>query len=251
MFRRLSAVTQSRGRKQRVAAAGAARDMDGEDGGSRISWALTIVLLIHVVAVAMVLIHYHFINGRPFEPGGLSETQVPVLVTPPEEPASPQLVDSQVTSANTRHIVRSGDTYASVAKAHEVSETDLRNHNKHVTLRNGLILDIPQKRVVVRTPVIVQGAAAVAPAEPPREAASVASVPAREQGLVEAIDVRNAPVAQPVGADAAAGKVYVVQPGDSVWGIAKKHAVNQDELMKLNGITDVRKLFAGMKLKIP
>lgn len=252
MFRRLSAVTQSRAKKQRVAAAGTARDMDYEDGGSKISWALTIVLLIHVVAVGLVLIHYHFINGRPVEQSGLPGSKVPVLVVAPEEIASPQVVESQVSSADTRCVVRAGDTYASIAKANEVSENDLRAHNKHVALRNGLILDIPVKRVVVRTPATVQEPALPVVAPVQTTAPVTVSVPAREEGLVQAIDVRNAPAAQIVNMDAASGaKSYVVQPGDSVWGIAKKHGVDQDKLMQANGITDVRKLFAGMKLKIP
>lgn len=252
IFRRLSAVTQSRGKKQRVAAAGTARDMDYEDGGSKISWALTIVLLIHVVAVALVLIHYNFINGRPVEQSRLPESKVPVLVVPPEEAQSPQVVDSQVSSADTRFVVRTGDTYASIAKAKEVSENDLRSHNKHKVLRNGSILDIPVKRVVVRTPAAAQEPASAAAAPVQTTAATDISVPMREEGLVQAIDVKNAPAAKIVNVDAVDGaKSYVVQSGDSVWGIAKKHGVDQDKLMQTNGITDVRKLNAGMKLKIP
>jgi LysM repeat protein len=52
-----------------------------------------------------------------------------------------------------------------------------------------------------------------------------------------------------VGSAPAGG--YTVQPGDSVWRIAQKFKVPQDELMKVNGIDNPRRLRVGMKLKIP
>jgi LysM repeat protein len=50
---------------------------------------------------------------------------------------------------------------------------------------------------------------------------------------------------------AASGKTYVVQNGDSVWRIANRFKVNQDALMKANGLSDARKLRGGMSLVIP
>jgi LysM repeat protein len=43
----------------------------------------------------------------------------------------------------------------------------------------------------------------------------------------------------------------VVQNGDSVWRIANRFKVNQDALMKANGLSDARKLRGGMSLVIP
>ncbi len=65
IFRRLSAVTRSK--KQRVAAAAAAPlpEMDVEDGGSKISRALTIIFLIHIVAIGLIVVHQRFLDGRP------------------------------------------------------------------------------------------------------------------------------------------------------------------------------------------
>jgi LysM repeat protein len=42
-----------------------------------------------------------------------------------------------------------------------------------------------------------------------------------------------------------------VQPGESVYGIAKQFGISQDALMKANGIDDPRKLRAGARLSIP
>ena len=63
IFKRLSAVTGSR--KQRVAAtASSAAEVDADDGSSRISRALTIIFLIHIVAIGLIFIHKEFLDGR-------------------------------------------------------------------------------------------------------------------------------------------------------------------------------------------
>ena len=49
----------------------------------------------------------------------------------------------------------------------------------------------------------------------------------------------------------ASGTSYVVQNGDSIWRIANRFKVNQDTLMKANGISDARKMKVGMSLVIP
>ena len=43
----------------------------------------------------------------------------------------------------------------------------------------------------------------------------------------------------------------MVRPGDSVWRIANRFGVPQEDLMKANGIDDPRKMGVGMKLRIP
>jgi LysM repeat protein len=58
----------------------------------------------------------------------------------------------------------------------------------------------------------------------------------------------NIPRGEPA---AATGKSYVVQNGDSIWRIANRFKVNQDALMKANGISDARKMKVGMSLVIP
>ena len=63
LFRRLNAVTNSR--RQRVAAAASsAAEMEAEDSSSKISRALTIIFLIHIVAIALIFIHQRFLDGR-------------------------------------------------------------------------------------------------------------------------------------------------------------------------------------------
>jgi LysM repeat protein len=44
---------------------------------------------------------------------------------------------------------------------------------------------------------------------------------------------------------------YTVVKGDNPYKIAKKFRITPDELMKINGITDPKKIQIGQKLKIP
>jgi LysM repeat protein len=52
-------------------------------------------------------------------------------------------------------------------------------------------------------------------------------------------------------ADTAGLAEYTVVKGDSPYKIAKKFKITPDELMKVNGITDPKKIQIGQKLKIP
>ncbi len=47
------------------------------------------------------------------------------------------------------------------------------------------------------------------------------------------------------------GPVYIVQPGDNLWGISQRFGVSIDSLTTQNGITDPNQLTIGMRLVIP
>ncbi|HEX2257514.1 MAG TPA: peptidoglycan DD-metalloendopeptidase family protein [Afifellaceae bacterium] len=55
---------------------------------------------------------------------------------------------------------------------------------------------------------------------------------------------------QPSGAQKPAGAAYVVQPGDSLWSIAKAHGVTTSELLAVNGLRTAT-LTPGQRLAIP
>jgi LysM repeat protein len=252
ILKRLSAVTQNR--KQRVAAASPA-DMEVDDGSSKISRALTIIFLIHIVAIGLIFIHQQFLDGRPGEGGeaksGLKAEEVQTVAAPAYRSDLPQLA-----SKDNTHIVGPGDNYSRIAAGANVDEAELRLLNKHVPIGPGVILKLPPKRIVA--------------VESPEVTALRQQSPAsRSNGLVDAVDVSNAPRAQLVrpnihpstgtqagaasnsAAAGASGKSYVVQQGDSVWRIANRFKVNQAELMKANNISDARKVKVGMNLVIP
>jgi LysM repeat protein len=46
-------------------------------------------------------------------------------------------------------------------------------------------------------------------------------------------------------------RIHVVQPGETLLGIAAKYGVDYKELMKVNGITDPNTIYVGQKLVIP
>jgi len=133
-----------------------------------------------------------------------------------------------------------------------VDENELRLLNENVDIRPGMVLKIPPKRIVA--------------VDPPEVTAILNQSPVvGDSGLVDAVpvNVSGAPRAQLVRPNitrsaqvasapaAASGKTYVVQNGDSVWRIANRFKVNQDALMKANGLSDARKLRGGMSLVIP
>ncbi|MFP5257684.1 MAG: LysM peptidoglycan-binding domain-containing protein [Acidobacteriota bacterium] len=76
--------------------------------------------------------------------------------------------------------------------------------------------------------------------EPASPAASAAAKPAKA-----AKSAKSAPVV-PAGAGS-----YVIQPGDTLYSIAKRHGLSEKRLMDANGITDARKIAAGKPLTIP
>lgn len=246
ILHRLSAVT--RNKKQRVAAAAPAptADLEAEDGGSKISRALTIIFLIHIVAIALIFVHQRFLDGRPADPAESATTAVATAAAPRSVPAQRENLP-QLSTGEKPYVVRVGDNYARIAAAEGVDENDLRMLNKHVDIGPGLILKIPPKRIV---------------AEEPPEVAAIReqSVADTDPGLVEAVDVSNAPRAMLVRpnrsmpdqpAVATSGKTHVVQAGESVWRIANRFKVSQEALMRANGITDAKKMKVGMKLVIP
>jgi LysM repeat protein len=141
-------------------------------------------------------------------------------------------------------VMKSGDNFARIAATEGVNEADLRLLNKHVTIGPGSVLKIPPKRIVAIDPPEVTAIRERTPSDGAR-------------GLVEAVDVSNAPKAKLARIQrdespaAATGSSYLVQSGDSVWRIANRFKVSQTALMKANGITDARKIKPGMKLAIP
>ncbi len=244
IFKRLYAATGNN-RKQRVAAA-ASPDMESEDSSSKISRALTIIFLIHIVAIGLIFVHQKFLNGRA--PEDAKTTAADKAASVAAAPAPPRTDLPRLSTGDKPFFVSQGDNYTSIASELGVDEGDLRLINKHADIIPGLILKVPPKRIVAQDSPEVTAIREKSAAEP-------------DLGMMENVDVAAAPRAQVVrsklsypaagAASAASGKTYVVQGGDSVWRIANKFKVNQDTLMKANGISDARKMKVGMSLVIP
>ncbi|MFC5050209.1 LysM peptidoglycan-binding domain-containing protein [Rubritalea spongiae] len=249
-FRKLHAkVTSPRRRKQRVSAAGSADMLDSEVPNASIGRALTVILLLHVVAIGAIYLGIQWNKGR---------TEVSVTSgSPAGENAA---VDIMNVNANLESdIVLAGDTYEVFAARHEVDVAELRSVNNNATIHAGKVLYLPPNKI--------RAAQAVASAElavldrpPLPTSTNVVTVQTpSEPVLVKAQTESAAPKAVVVEESSskakavvvAAGSTYKVQPGDSVWRISNKYKVSQDALMRLNGMSNPRELRSGMTLKIP
>ncbi len=241
IFKRLRAVTSKR--KQHAAAAA---DMEMDDGGSKISRALVIVFLFHIVAIGLVFIHHNFLDSRkPVEPKKVAKVVLADAAnfTPPP---APQTDLPRIEPGEKSVVVTMGDNYARIAAREGVDEGDLKAINEQADLKTGMLLKIPAKRPVVAAPssllpTLVDEADGLVDVVP--TGAAVAAPP-------RAILVRpkSAPSASTTSAT---GKSYTVQAGDSIWRIANKFKVKQEALLKANSLGKDGKIKAGMTLVIP
>ena len=244
LTRSLRAVT-SRRKKQRVAATadyGANGGFDDyhEDSGPRIGRVLVIIFLIHIVAIGLIYIHQVYLKNNL--PSATAAETSPAAET---TSAAPRL-----STGDQPYIVERGDNYARIAAAHDVEEADLRRANDNTEIRPGLLLKIPPRRITAAEPPAVAAirnpaAATTTPSENTQPPANPATA-----GLIAANDpadrTANAPRATPVGT-----RTHKIQPGETIWRISQQYNVNQDTLMKLNNITDPRRIQVGQTLKIP
>jgi LysM repeat protein len=240
IFKRLRAVTGKR--KQRVAAA-ATSDMDLEDSSSKISRALTIIFLIHIVAIGLIFVHQKFLDGRPPDVTKAQKVVPKAVITMGQRAGAPRL-----SAGEQSYAVLPGDkSYAVIADLHGIDEGELRAANPGREVLPGVLLRIPPKRVAALEPTDVKAIREQSTTHDAGElvdAIPVGSVPAVQAQLVRPNNTQAAPVAL-------SGKSYIVQNGDSVWRIANRFKVNQNALMKANGISDARKMKVGMTLNIP
>jgi membrane-bound lytic murein transglycosylase D len=115
------------------------------------------------------------------------------------------------------YTARKGDTFASISAQTGVPVAELRRVNQIGELKAGKVLRIPRSDAVrLPAPALVP-----VPAPPPAQALVPAPVPAPA--------VPNSPAPQAV--------TYKVQPGDTVWAIARKFDVNPIVLMRDNKLT--------------
>jgi LysM repeat protein len=138
---------------------------------------------------------------------------------------------SGVTPVTTYTVAR-GDNLWSIAKANQISRTDLAAANKlgsNATLHVGQRLVIPTK-----------GRPASAP--PTSAASAPLSAPAGAAGATPTASGGEKPVD---------GQKHVVRMGETLGGIARKYGVRQGDIAVANNITDPKKIQPGQELIIP
>lgn len=262
------------GRKQRVAATANPADFETELPGRKIGNALAVIVAVHVAAAGLVFFHHWRLEGRGGDTAAKAVAEPSLPTATLHSPGNTSEVP-RLSVGDQGHMVRAGETYATIAARLGVEESDLRVANGNDPIQTGLILKIPPKRIVaVESPEVLAIQANQPPAdrgnvEIPR-AAPVAEVPQLVRPTAQKVTEHSAtldqkPAARQVASlpkpaekpaasapkPAAGSRSYTVQAGDNFWRIANKFKVDQNQLMKANGITDARKLKIGMNLVIP
>jgi LysM repeat protein len=136
--------------------------------------------------------------------------------------------------------VKPGDTLSKISMAYGVSSTDLANANglkESAMLHPNQTLNIPAAAhgapVVARSPVAATTTAA--------NTVTTAAADPKKNDFLKAFNANAG----------AAAKTHTVAKGETATSIAKKYGVSQDDLLKLNSVSDPKKLQIGQTLKLP
>lgn len=223
-------------------------DYDDEEPQTRLSSAFFVVLILHVVAVGGIYafnsIKAHRRGLEPTTASTKAAPEKPVAETAPAAPktkgpataetpvktavtaaAPAQVATTPVSNAKVYH-VKPNDTLTKIAASLNVSIAELQfvNSPKELAmLRPGQIINVPTRRSAEQAPAI----------EPP------APNPVAKKTVETAAKSATAPA------------TYEVQKGDTATSIAKRYGVTVDNLLKLNKVSDPKKLQLGQTLKIP
>lgn len=203
---------------------------DDEEPPTRLTGALIVVGLIHVVAVGGI---YAFNQIKASHRGPELALPVAAAKTAPPPAATTQTTAQPATNKPAANVpaatapvapvlklrvynVKPGDTLTGIAKTFNVSITDLKraNNMSNDTIRVGQVLNLPGATAAAETP--------PAPAKAAEPAETKVST-----------------------------KTYTVKSGDRLIFIAKKFGVSQEDLVAFNKIKDPSKLQIGQSLKIP
>ena len=212
----------------------------------RLSRALLVMLLLHVVAVGGFIassgIRERDLKRGSADPSAAVEADDSLSALKTTD-ATKTKSESAAPSRPSVHVVRQGETLMRIANENGVTLAALvaANGAETVTapLRAGQQLKLPDKS--------------------PEPSTQVADGTASALSLIEDRPASPGKPESPSGAMAAkgprlpadSGNVYAVGKGESVYTIAQKLKVSADSLMKLNQIDDPKKLRPGQKLHVP
>lgn len=253
---KLSAVLTPRPKKRLQATARVARpamdDYDSEEPTTKLSSAFIVVLILHVVAVCGI---YAFnsikASRRDREAVSTAPAPAPAPAKPTaakpsaksETPGAPAPATAPATTARSaeasapvpavaaskppaarQYIIKGGDNLTKIAFAYNVTAAELMeaNHLKEgATLHPGQTLTIPAAKAVAK--------------------------PAAAETRKSDATLRQADVPPTKTTPG----FYTVKKGDTPISIAKSFGLTAEELLKVNKITDPKKLQLGQTLKVP
>lgn len=128
------------------------------------------------------------------------------------------------------HVVKSGESIATIARKYKVTVQDIRQWNnlKTTKLLRGQRLKVSSPGREVRR----------------EQVASSESTPSAKQ------QESNKEVSGSADPQSPKYSIYTVRPGDTLWKIAVSHGMTLEEIRKLNGLNPKSVLQVGMKLKV-
>ena len=164
------------------------------------------------------------------------------------------------------YVVQKGDMLSTIAKRSGLTIAEIKTANSLTTdnLVAGKSLTIPKKGAAKAPAVTKAAPAKAANPEPMKKAAAVATSLPAPAPLADAAPVAvstgevstaaaAAPAAAAPVAKAASAPVYehVLYPGETLDDVARQYGSSQQEIMKLNNITDPASIKPGTKLLVP
>jgi nucleoid-associated protein YgaU len=240
---------------------------DYEEPTTKLSTAFVVVLVLHLVAVGGIYA-FHSIKAKRREADGTSAavksssptpTTVGSAVTVPAKPSAPVAPAPSVVQPPAPVHAASNASAAPVAAKANATPVKPETTVSHLPAPAGPSAVIPAQKPTTSNAQtgMPQATAGVQTAQVPNtgvsNASNTVSAKAQPASVTPVKAVAVVPAVQPVAAVAvdSAAKTYTVVKGDNPVAIAKKMGVNYDEMLKINGIEDPRKLQIGQVLKMP
>lgn len=222
---------------------------DYEEPSTKLSTAFVVVLALHVVAVGGIYA-FHSIKAKRREADGTAVVAkivapAPAAASSPAPVSAPVAASAKTTtpapaaSSGTPTVVSVTNNGAPKAAV----PAKLENPASHLPAPVGPSAVIPPQK----QPLQGGQPAGVQPAATSLSNAMV-SAKAQPPGVAP---IKAVAVVQPATGGESPAKTYTVLKGDNPVAIAKKMHVSYEEMLKLNGIDDPKKLQIGQVLKMP
>jgi len=235
---------------------------DYEEPTTKLSTAFVVVLVLHLVAVGGIYA-FHSIKAKRREADGTAvtakavtakaATPAPAATAATPAPAANVAVSSAAVSSAA--VVNSPKTAAAVHAAGVPSPAPGAASNGAAAPKVASPHTRGENSASHLPPPVGPSAVIPAPKPPVQSPQSSTSVAAKAQppSVVPVKAVAVVPAVVPAGGAAAesAHRTYTVQKGDNPVAIAKRMGVGYEEMLKLNGIEDPKKLQIGQVLKMP
>jgi len=230
--------------------------LDDPSHNARAAKSIAIIFGVHIVAIVLYFVHWSFLSKHTTTPASAS-------VSPPAQ---------TVAETGGTFTVSRGDTYTTIANHLGIPEDAIRAANPVLTPGTKLVIppkpanapaprdttargSAPDDGLMDANPEVTEPSEGTQRQDPapgkatPPKSSTIKSAAVKTPP--KAITTVDKPKDGKTAAPATGSRSYTVRSGDNLWRISKRLKVDQDALMRANGITDPNKLKVGMALKLP